>query len=397
MTKPITRRQLISRALKGGPVLALGTSLLELSSFSHARAFSADMHPQGPLQAADANGICLPEGYQSKIVAVSDETVRKGDGQETDYVWHGSPDGGACFARPEGGWVYVSNSEEYFPSGGCGALSFDGSGAVDNAYSILWGTVGNCAGGATPWQTWLSCEEVDCGAVYECDPFGINPSVKQTALGYFKHEAVAVDPERGQLYLTEDEKDGCLYRFTPTNALPDLTEGVLEVACVDEQHRVSWKLVNNACPHKILLNTRTRHQVPEAKKFRGGEGIWYQRGLIIFATKRDNRIWVLDIPTQTISVLYDAEQHQDAILSGVDNLTMSPAGDILVAEDRGNMQLVLLDADGRPTPLLQVMGQAGSELAGPAFSPNGKHLYFSSQRGLDEEQRLGIIYEITRL
>ena len=397
MRKPISRRQLLSSAFKDGPVLALGASLLEMATFTHVQAFSPGVYPQGPLQEPDANGIRLPKGYQSKIVAVSDEIVRKGDGQKTDYVWHGSPDGGACFAKPEGGWVYVSNSEEYFPSGGCGALSFDVSGMVDNAYSILWGTVGNCAGGATPWQSWLSCEEIDCGAVYECDPFGRNPAVKQTALGYFKHEAVAVDPERGQLYLTEDEKDGCLYRFTPTNPLPDLTGGVLEVACVDEQHQVSWKAVSNACPHKILMNTRTRYQVPEAKKFRGGEGIWYQGGLVIFATKRDNRIWVLDVVRQELQILYDAAQSQDAILSGVDNLTSTPWGEVLVAEDGGDMQLVSLDANGKAQPLLQVVNQEGSEITGPAFSPDGKYLYFSSQRGKDAEKRLGITYQVWAL
>ncbi len=105
----------------------------------------------------------------------------------------------------------------------------------------------------------------------------------------------------------------------------------------------------------------------------------------------------MDIAAQSIKVLYDAKQHQPAILSGVDNVTVSPSGDILVAEDGGDMQLVLLDANGTPTPLLQVTGQTDSELTGPAFSPDGQRLYFSSQRGQDSEKRLGITYEISRL
>ncbi len=387
MRKSLTRRTFLSYALRQGPVLAVGASFMQLSTLSHAQGFRVT----GPLQGADGNGIRLPKGFKSRIVAISGEKVFN-----SLYEWHGSPDGGACFAQGDG-WVYVSNSEEYFPNGGVGAIAFDGQGNIKGAYSILDGTVGNCAGGATPWNTWLSCEEVNCGAVYETDPFGKKAAIKRPALGYFKHEAVAVDSDRGQLYLTEDEKDGCLYRFTPSRPLPDLTAGVLEVAVVEAQQGVSWQAITEPNPWNNALSTRTRYQVKAATKFRGGEGIWYQKGLIIFSTKRDNRIWVLDIAAQTIKVLYDAKQHQPAILSGVDNVTVSPSGDILVAEDGGDMQLVLLDVNGSPTPLLQVTGQTGSELTGPAFSPDGQRLYFSSQRGQDAEQRLGITYEISRL
>jgi secreted PhoX family phosphatase len=222
----------------------------------------------------------------------------------------------------------------------------------------------------------------------------VKPAVKRSALGYFKHEAVAVDPERGHLYLTEDEKDGCLYRFTPDNGLPDLSAGILEIAHVNDEQQVSWLVIEDACPHKILLNTRTRYQVPQATKFKGGEGIWYQKGFVIFSTKRDNRVWVLDVITNKLKVLYDAARTEGAILSGVDNVTAMPSGDILVAEDGGNMQLVSLDAQGRGRPIVQVVGQEGSEITGPAFSPNGKYLYFSSQRGKDAEQRLGITYQV---
>ena len=392
MTIPISRRRLLTQALKTGPILALGGGLLELSTFSKAHAFSLS-DDLGPLQAPDANGLRLPIGYTSRIVAISEQPVSTLNGN-SDYKWHGSPDGGACFKATGGGWIYVSNSEEYFPSGGVGALAFNEQGSVVAAYSILSGTVGNCAGGPTPWNTWLSCEEVDCGVVYECDPYGVKPAVKRPALGYFKHEAVAVDPERGQLYLTEDEKDGCLYRFTPDNGLPDLSSGILEVAHVNAEQQVSWLAIEDACPHKVLLNTRTRYQVPQATKFKGGEGIWYQKGLIIFSTKRDNRIWVLDVTTNLLKVLYDAAQTENAILSGVDNLTAMPSGDILVAEDGGNMQLVSLDAQGHGQPIIQVVGQESSEITGPAFSPNGKYLYFSSQRGKDAEKRLGITYQV---
>jgi hypothetical protein len=388
MKNVLNRRSFLRNALLRGPALAVGAGFMQLATISHAKGFVVS----GPLQGPDENGIRLPKGLKSRVVAVSGNKVTN-----SGYVWHASPDGGACFTRPSGGWIYVSNSEEYFPHAGAGAIAFNQDGTINNAYSILSGTQGNCAGGATPWQTWLSCEEVDCGGVYETDPFGIKPAIKRPTLGYFKHEAVAVDDNLGQLYLTEDEKDGCLYRFTPSNPLPDLSAGVLEVAVVNDQQQVSWHKISDANPLLDGVITRTRYQVKEAAQFKGGEGIWYQKGLILFATKRDNRIWVLDITEQSIRVLYDAALHDHPILTGVDNLAMSPSGELLVAEDGGDMQLVLLNTNGDPTPLLQVVGQAGSELTGPAFSPDGKRLYFSSQRGMNREQRLGITYEITQL
>ena len=120
---------------------------------------------------------------------------------------------GPPYVTDDGGWIYVCNSEIRFGNGGVGALRFNSSGDVVDSYSILEGTNFNCAGGKTPWQTWLSCEEVDRGQVYECDPFGKNPPALRLALGVFKHEAIAVDPVNQILYLTEDHPDGAFLSF----------------------------------------------------------------------------------------------------------------------------------------------------------------------------------------
>ncbi|MGH6611135.1 MAG: alkaline phosphatase PhoX, partial [Burkholderiaceae bacterium] len=168
-----------------------------------------------PLGEPDVNGIRLPPGFSSRVVARSGVAPVAGS-----TLWHSAPDGGACYASPEGGWIYVSNSEMQSRTGGARALRFDASASVVDCYVILSGTSNNCAGGKMPWGAWLSCEENgDLGYVYECDPTGATPAIVRPALGRFSHEAVAWDAVQGRLYLTEDRNDGRLYRFTPTATL----------------------------------------------------------------------------------------------------------------------------------------------------------------------------------
>jgi secreted PhoX family phosphatase len=377
----------------------LRTGLLTAGALSFGRGFWTAAYaaparpgagPYGPLLAPDANGVMLPEGFTSRVVATSGQLV-----PGTTYTWHAAPDGAAVFATADGGWIHAVNSETP-GTGGVGAIRYGRDGSIVDAYRILSGTSQNCAGGATPWGTWLSCEEYDfsdaagpAGQVWECDPTDAGQGVVRPALGAFSHEAVAVDAVGQRLYLTEDQPDGRLYRFTP-DAYPSLDTGLLEVAIVSEDGATTWAEV----PDPSARSGPTRRQVPASRAFDGGEGIWEDEGYVYFTTKGTNRVWVHDIAGELTTVLYDATDHAEPPLTGVDNVVVASSGDLIVAEDGGNLELVLIAADTRQVaPIMRLVGDehAASEITGPVFSPDGSRLYFSSQRG---GTGTGITYEI---
>nr|WP_202545425.1 alkaline phosphatase PhoX [Streptomyces sp. SID5606] len=341
--------------------------------------------PYGALGSPDANGLRLPAGFTSRVIARSGQKVAG-----TSYTWHSAPDGGACYADGSG-WIYVSNSEVN-PSGGASAVRFSSAGAVTSAYRVLSGTRQNCAGGRTPWNTWLSCEEVDRGYVYETDPWGVKAAVRRDAMGRFKHEAAAADPVRRVVYLTEDVTDGCFYRFRPTT-WGDLSAGTLEVLVAGSATSgpVTWARVPDPSGA-----TATRGQVSGAKRFNGGEGCYYADDTCWFTTKGDNRVWQYNASAGTIELAYDDSlvTSGTAPLTGVDNVTGSSSGDLFVAEDGGNMEICVITPNDVIAPFLRIDGQSGSEITGPAFSPDGTRLYFSSQRGTSGSSSGGITYEV---
>ena len=133
-------------------------------------------------------------------------------------------------------------------------------------------------------------------------------------------------------------------------------------------------------PDPIGSPTATRNQVAGTKRFNGGEGAAISNGRLVFTTKGDNRVWSYDPVANALTVIYDDDVQVNGLLDGVDNVEVSKQGVIYVAEDGGNMQIVLVRDSGKAIPVVELTGVTGSEITGPAFDPSGTRLYFSSQR-----------------
>ena len=339
------------------------------------------MGPYGTLGPPDIYGVRLPAGFRTRLVGRTSRAVAG-----TDHVWHPEPDGAGTLRMRDGGWAYVSNADRPAQQGGAGAIRFNSEGRIVDAYRVLEGTTDNQAGCATPWETWLSGEAHSHGRVWECDPAKPGGGVPRPELGTFVHGSVAIDPRSGLVYLTEQGSEGRVYRYRP-DAYGDLSIGVLEAAKVRGSGHVDWVEVSAKFPERSDSTTGFAHAGPA----------WFAYGCLFLTTLADQRVWVHDVASNSVEVIYEAAfAGADAPLRDFTSIMVHErSGDIYVAEGGRDAQLMLL-ADARRcrvrASFLQLVGHADGQIVGVAFSPDGTRMLFSSKHGVDGE---GLTFEVT--
>ena len=300
--------------------------------------------------------------------------------------------------------------------GGTTHIVFDPkSGKKITQFLSLIGTDRNCAGGAMPWGSWITCEEPEdltsergklhgwCFEVKATTGGGLQKPVPLKALGRFRHEAVALDPRTGWLYLTEDRNDGLLYRFIPDKK-GDLSRGKLQAlqitgkASADlrnyhpdskwpvalEKLRVEWNDLDD--PESPNDDLRIRGHQAGAARFARGEGIhWVDDAFFICCTdggpSRRGQIFRLQPGAGQGNdqlELFLQPQKSD-LLSNGDNLCPAPWGGIVICEDLINDALSPAAHVRCVTPEGKIFTLAknrrAGEFAGGCFSPDGKWFF----------------------
>ena len=421
--------------------------------------------PDPFLFAPSANQLLdLPEGF------IAHAFSRTGE-QMDDGLWvPGGHDGMAAFPGPNGktllvrnhelqataktvgpfGWnnekiepaaidkFYDAGSGELPCLGGTTTLVYDTqTQTLEKHFLSLTGTIRNCAGGLTPWNTWITCEETIQKAeeTYEVE-HGYNFEVPASAdieladpiplkaMGRFNHEAVAVDPKSGIVYQTEDRSDGLIYRFIPEKP-GELAAGgklqalkIRDIKSVDTRNwrnrrqqvfrwtyspmpvgetlDVEWVDIENVeSPDDDLRVQGTEGK--GAAKFARGEGIWYggdsDRGEFYIACtnggiKRKGQIWkYMPSPYEGTSreeqqpgtLQLFIEPNDSNLMENADNVTVTPWGDLIICEDGPNEEFLIgVTPEGN---LYRFARNAGnlSEFAGATFSPDGTTLFVNIQ------------------
>lgn len=376
-------------------------------SFASSNATTRGFGGYGPL-VKDPNGILdLPQGFQYRIL--SEEGGKLSDGRPIPAMF----DGMAAFAGPHNSTILVRNHElsgntkypvegknpyDKTKTGGTTALVVTPDHNVVEEYVTSAGTIRNCAGGATPWGTWLTCEETmneGHGYVFEVDPNDPENKLSKTPIrdmGAFSHEATAIDPVTGYVYLTEDASKSFLYRFIPndTSRKPGALQkgGKLQAAAIEEvgntnassfnqgqKFGIVWKDVD---PEKPTLEAEQKGCIIFSRL----EGAYFAGGVFWFddtsaGDARKGRVYRYIPATNTLELFYESSDAND--LESPDNICITPWGDLWIAEDGADSdRMIGLTPEGEVYVFAENKLN-NSELAGPAFSPDGKTFFVNCQ------------------
>ncbi len=399
-----------SNEIAGTPLMDAGASIL------------------GPLR-QDPKGILdLPSGFRYELVSKLGDTMSDG------FNVPDRADGMGCFDIGNGELALVRNHELQ--------IQHDGGGVIGNAYDTLArssmplpggtttlvldaetltlkrdyrslaGTIRNCAGGTTPWGSWLSCEETvaraggeinkDHGYVFEvpAKAAGLIDPVPLKAMGRFNHEAACVDPGSGIVYLTEDRDDALLYRFVPDTPGYLANGGTLQALALtgirDARNWNGVRQIDVGQPIKgewITLkdvdspndDLRARGAQAGATVFAREEGIYMGDGEFYFTATSGGLaghgqvfkvVPNLDLLGKDSVELFFESASMEQYSYG-DNLCVAPHGHLIVCEDQYtktvNNYIRGITPQGQSYPIANLRLQ--TELAGACFSPDGKTLF----------------------